>query len=961
MRVQELQKFGIDPEIIKTWIKKESDTLLPVQEEAIKQYKILEGNDLLVSAPTSSGKTFLAEIAALSNIFQRRKVLYLVPLKALAEEKYTDFYEKYASFGINVVLSTGDHSEYDAAILRGDFQLAIIVFEKMNRLLVRNKGIINNCGLVIIDEIQMTTDDTRGTNLEMLLTQILSSRGKASQKVQLIGLSAVIGDLNHLDQWLGMTVLASDKRPVELQEGILTRDGTFKYREFLSGQIGIEKFPEFIPDPRINLRSLEGRKEYQYRRLAHFVSYLVQQGDQVLVFRKWKGLTRETAFRLAVDLNLPPAREALLALKDVENSVSKEMLITALNHGVAFHNADLSSEERRIIEEYFREEDSKIRIVCATTTLAMGLNLPVKTVIINDMEKPDPDAKAFQEIPLSPAEYKNMSGRAGRFKKQDKGRSIIFADTPAQFSIFWRTYIDGELPKMSSHLANSSLLQETLLLIASEFCSSRQDVIDFFNCSYAGYLHWNRREDAGTTGQLSLLTKVDRALELCIENGLIKEAVADEWKPTELGKICALQGVSIFSFLNLLQMLPAVDPLNYQVWELLFLSTHNREIEEVHFRLSSTAFDSGEYAQTLDRLNLPHAEVLLKRSEDLLGDRYETTKRVKMSLILLDWIQGMDLREIEFKYNKDYQDKAYSGVIRSLAENSSWMLETLAEVADVKRYPAEFVQSLKILSRRVLYGVSEDSVEVAELRVPGLAREHLHRLTQWGYTSLKTLIGARIEDLQRIIPPELAMRLKEVVVTGRSSLLRKLAQRERPGLESQKLRLEKLGLETSFVVNLYQSEDLMHFAESVTDLIRNLNVASSLQKVGESGECIDYILQDGKNGVETRPASSLQVKEAGIDYTPRNPRTTVFLRVLPPQDREILLEHVADILSAAAHYIPVSIIMIGKPGFSQDAVEEVKRLSRAYSVNIQLIPAYELGERYVEVLEGQRPVAMLFR
>jgi len=974
MKVQELQKFGIDPEVIKIWVKKESPVLLPIQEEAIKQYKILEGNDLLVSAPTSSGKTFLGEIAALYNIFRRRKVLYLVPLKALAEEKYKDFYEKYDGFGIKVVLSTGDRSEYDAAILQGDFQLAVLVFEKMNRLLIRNKGIINHCGLVIIDEIQMTTDDTRGANLEMLLTQILASREKTSQNVQLIGLSAVIGHVNQLDRWLGMTVLASDKRPVELQEGILTRDGTFKYREFLSGQVGIEKFPEFVPDPRINLRSPEGRKEYQYRRLAHVVSHLVQQGEQVLIFRKWKGLTRETAFRLGMDLNLPPAQEALSALKDVENSVSKELLMAALSHGVAFHNADLSSEERRVIEEYFKEKDSKIRVVCATSTLAMGLNLPVNTVIIHDMEKPDPDAKTFQEVPLSTTEYKSMSGRAGRFGIQNKGRSILFADTPAQFSIFWRNYIDGEFPKMSSHLAHSNLLQETLLLIASELCSTQEEVLGFFRRSYAGYLHWNQSREIGAHEPVSLQNKVERALKVCAENGLIKETSVGEWKPTKLGKICALQGVSIFSFLNLLQLLPEVNPLDYHPWELLFLATHNREIEELYFRLSLAAFESGEYPRAVQDLNPPNWVTLLKKSEELLGDRYETTRHLKMSLVLLDWMEGIDLREIEFKYNKDYPDKAYGGVIRSLAENSSWMLETLAEIADAKQYDAEFVRGLKILSRRVLYGVREEEVELAELRVPGLTRENLHRLAQWGYTSLEAFAEAEIGDLQRIIPRELALQMKE-------ALQRKLTQGERQRMESQRLRLEKLGLDASPLMNLYRSADLKSFAESVANLIRNLKREWVLQRVGKSEEGVDYILRpDRRDPVVGRPAAPLRIKDPGAPYVPLDERgpepgagnkeplptpgsklqAPGFLRILPPQEKEISLEHIAEILSVAANYIPASIVLVGKPGFSRGATEEVQQLSQAYSVNIQLIPAQELGERYVEVLEGQRSLNRLF-
>ncbi|MDY0095028.1 MAG: DEAD/DEAH box helicase, partial [Candidatus Vecturithrix sp.] len=224
MTLQELQaQYQIDPEIIRIWTERESETLLPIQEAAIREHGILEGQDLLVSAPTSSGKTFLAEIVAIHAIFHQKKVIYLTPLKALAEEKYTDFSEKYSEFGLDVVISTGDRTEFDHAIERGDFHLAVLVFEKAHRLLARNKYFLDHCGLIVIDEIQMTADYSRGSTLEMLLTAILYLRGKLPAgrttnmtAMQLIALSAVLNELNHLEEWLGMKVLVSGQRPVEL-------------------------------------------------------------------------------------------------------------------------------------------------------------------------------------------------------------------------------------------------------------------------------------------------------------------------------------------------------------------------------------------------------------------------------------------------------------------------------------------------------------------------------------------------------------------------------------------------------------------------------------------------------------------------------------------------------------------------------------------------------------------------
>src|SRR5690554_1767781 len=95
MKMTELLRYGIPPEIIQLWQQQESATLLPVQAVAVKRHGLFGDGNLLIQAPTSSGKTFIGEMAALQTALRRKKVLYLVPLKALAEEKYADFREKY--------------------------------------------------------------------------------------------------------------------------------------------------------------------------------------------------------------------------------------------------------------------------------------------------------------------------------------------------------------------------------------------------------------------------------------------------------------------------------------------------------------------------------------------------------------------------------------------------------------------------------------------------------------------------------------------------------------------------------------------------------------------------------------------------------------------------------------------------------------------------------------------------
>ena len=950
MTLQDLQQqYKIDPEIIRIWTAWESETLLPIQAAAIREHHILEGHDLLVSAPTSSGKTFLAEMAAIHTIYQRKQVIYLLPLKALAEEKYADFAEKYGEFGIDVVISTGDRTEFDGAIARGNFQLAVLVFEKANRLLVRNKHFMDHCGLIIVDEIQMTADYARGSSLEMLLTAIIYSQRRDSRSFpklresgpQLIALSAVISDLHKLDEWLGLATLMSAQRPVELQEGIVRRDGTFTYRGFISKEIGVAHFPPLPPHLTFNLKSAEGKREYEYQRLRHYVAHFVAQGEQVLIFLKWKSLTRDTALRLARDLQLPPALDALTTVHEMEDSISKEILLEALRHGVAFHNADLDRDERRAIEHYFKAENSPIRVICATSTLAMGLNLPVKTVIINDLEKPDANAAIFQEVPLSSAEYKNMSGRAGRLKKQDSGRSLIFADTPAEESILWRNYIEGAFPRLDSMLGGTPpfpprsgthpypsqegrpLLQETLFLIAAGICASATEVCDFLRASYAGTLYWQDQPDAAEAMQAN----VNTAIAFCLEHELICAPAATTASPavslrvTEIGRICALQGISAESFVTLMQFLADIDPAHCDPWELIFLVTHNRELTELHFRLSQAAFESGEYWRATQERNPGHWETLVKKSEQLLQSRFEVVKRLKMALLLLDWINGVSLQQLELKYSQFYRDKSYSGTIRGLAENASWMVRLLADVAAVRHAPPTTVQRLQTLARKLLYGVPETGVELAALHVPGLTRTMIMRLAQAGYISEEHVLDAELEELSRLMPKEIAFRLQ-------NKLYRKYSRAETQHLVDQKLRLERLGYDSAFLKQVYSAATLPDFAEAVIRLLRSPQLKLILQDVLAAKA--DY----------------------GRDYLVERAAGTLLVRILPPNVREITEEHFGNLLTMGMKYQPTEFLLIGRPDFTETTATKAQQFTAAYQKPLTLYPAYEICERYVRALEG---------
>src|SRR5215468_10812833 len=212
-----LRAYGIGDEIIDIWKKSYGEYLLPIQEKAIVRHNVLGGN-LIIFAPTSSGKTLVGEIVSVHYAMAKKRALYLVPMKALAEEKYHHFKDTYGELGVKTIISTHDRKEYDQEFERKEFHIAIVVFEKLNALLVKSPNLLEGIGLVVTDELQMMGDESRGAGLELLLTKILVSPFKP----QLLGLSAVLGDAEDLASWLKAELLIDTRRPVELRKGILS-------------------------------------------------------------------------------------------------------------------------------------------------------------------------------------------------------------------------------------------------------------------------------------------------------------------------------------------------------------------------------------------------------------------------------------------------------------------------------------------------------------------------------------------------------------------------------------------------------------------------------------------------------------------------------------------------------------------------------------------------------------------
>jgi superfamily II DNA/RNA helicase len=389
-----LAAAGFPPALLQAWAGT-IPSLNALQVEAINEYGILDGQHIVVSAPTSSGKTMVGELAALKSILDRRRALFLLPLKALVSDKRRQFEQVYGPFGVRTVEATGETDDI-TPLLRGHYDIGLLTYEKFAAIVLTHPHVLEQAGTVVVDEVQMIADLSRGANLEFILT-LVRMRRRQDVEPQVISLSAVIGDTNGLERWLGTRLLRHTERPVPLNEGPQLADGRFRYIDAKSRE-------ETIAGPIIHRVYRKGSSQDW---IIPLVQKLVSEKQQVIVFRETKGDTRGCARYLAQSLGLPPAAEALASLPEGDPSQASHDLREALAHGVCFHNADLDREERRVIEEQFRKPDSTLRVIVATTTLAMGVNTPASAVVIAGLEHPG-------QQPYSVAEYKNLVGRAGR-------------------------------------------------------------------------------------------------------------------------------------------------------------------------------------------------------------------------------------------------------------------------------------------------------------------------------------------------------------------------------------------------------------------------------------------------------------------------------------------------------------------------------------------------------------------
>jgi len=677
--------------------------LYPPQEEAVHA-GVLNGKNLVLASPTASGKTLVAELCALKHILENDgKVLYLSPLRALASEKYEEF-QKYTSIRktngrkISIGISTGDFDGSDPWMGKND--VIITTNEKADSLLRHRTKWVNDISLVVADEVHLLNDAHRGPTLEVVLARLM----QINPDVQLLVLSATIKNVGELADWLKAISVTTEWRPVTLREGVIINDEI----HFKDG--GAQKIENCTKNSTLNM-----------------VVYTVKSGNQALAFagtrRNSISLAKKISKKIKPYLSKPLKRSlnqlAEQILATGERTRLGEQLAEVVRNGTAFHHAGLSGGHRRIIEKSFKE--GKIKVLTATPTLAIGMNLPARVVIINEYRRYEP---GYGYYPIPVLEYKQMAGRAGRPRYDKFGDSILVAKTEDERDYLMENYILAETEKIWSKLAVEKILRSHVLAtIASDFAHSEQGIYEFFGKTFYAHQYDARAIKAVIQKSLGFLF-TEKMIELDKNNIL---ATPFGRRVSEL-YIDPLTGVTIrdaltnradpvtdVSFLHMvsrtLDMYPKMRPYNNEMDKLqFFIEDHQSEF----------MFDLPD--PWIDRIGF----------EEFLGE-------AKMALVLNSWMnETTEDQMIE-------QFRVQPGDLYRLISNAKWLVHASHELASLFKHK-DLLQKLSRLTVRIEKGVKPELLSLVSLQ--GIGRARARVLFNSG---IKTIDDVKIAPISKLV------------------------------------------------------------------------------------------------------------------------------------------------------------------------------------------------------------------
>ncbi|MEM1874010.1 MAG: ATP-dependent DNA helicase [Candidatus Hadarchaeales archaeon] len=717
MEIQDVcKKYNLPEKIVEILGAAGIRKLFPPQKEAIEA-GVLDGKSLVLSVPTAAGKTLVAELCMLKSILKEKgKCLYVVPLRALASEKYEEFKQRYEQLGIRVGISTGDFDTADPKLAMYDILVA--TSEKVDSLLRhRAKWLADIVTVVVLDEIHLLNDPERGPTLEILATRLR----QVNPRLQILALSATIRNSDEIAEWIGAELVLSDWRPVPLKKGV-----------YLDGEIIFE-------DGERRKIKVQGS---DLETLSHDV---LQEKGQLLIFVNTRKSSQTVAEILSPISRLYLSQEEKQKLREIakeiegalgETTKTCRLLASCVRDGSAFHHAGLHHLQRRAVERGFKS--NLIKIICATPTLAAGVNLPARRVIVRDYRR---YVEPYGLVPIPVMEFHQFCGRAGRPQYDKFGEAILITHSEAEAEVLLEDFIKAPPERVTSKLATEPALRTHVLAsIAAGYATNWDSMRDFMRKTFFAFQFGVERVES----------VVERVLDFLEKNELITVR-GDVLTPTPFGELTSalyidpLSAVIIRDGLKLVSTTPPSDVA------LLHLISSTPDMPPLYLGEKDYEWLELEYSSHRSEFLVP-----VEEEDPILFEQFLAS--LKTALMLKAWVEEEREDDIHEKFGVG------AGDIRRMAETAEWLLYSSHQIAKLfKVKPA--LNPLRKLTERIRYGVKEELLELVQLE--GIGRVRARSLFSGGFKTLKDIAKASEAELASLpyIGKEIARSIKRQVET----------------------------------------------------------------------------------------------------------------------------------------------------------------------------------------------------
>ncbi|MFY4815139.1 DEAD/DEAH box helicase [Haloarcula sp. AONF1] len=609
--------------------------LYPPQRAAVEA-GVCEGAAVVAAVPTASGKTFIAQLALLT---ADGPGLYVCPLRALAREKY----EAFAALpGVDVGISTGDFDATGEALAGND--VVVATSEKVDSAIRNGASWVDELACVVVDEVHLLGAKRRGPTLEVTLATLR----RRNPELQTVALSATVDNPDAIADWLDAALVESDWRPVELRTGVAV-GGEVAFDDGTSLSVDVDSIADGADgegDEGGDAGEVgdAGDANDPTEVTAALVADAVADGGQCLAFVRSRREAVDLAERLADDglaaeLGVEDAAAAAAEeATDVDGTLTGRQPADCLRAGVAFHHAGLRSGHRGVVESAFRERD--VACICATPTLAAGINVPARRVVVRDQRRYGEGGMSW--IPT--LEVHQMCGRAGRPGLDPHGEAVLVADADTRDEVHER-YVEGEPEAVESQLADPAALRtHVLAAVATGFAATETEILDVFEGTFYA------RETGGVEDYRLVATAVGETTS--------KQYVRPETGERIVAGLRAAAGLS--------------DATTLTAFEVI---CDTPDMQDTYLGNAERA-DVYQFART----NAAHLTTDMTEPDDFEG----WLESVKTARILDEWIGGATVEELVERY------RIGPGDLDSRVERAEWLLsaaEALGETIGV-RVPA---------------------------------------------------------------------------------------------------------------------------------------------------------------------------------------------------------------------------------------------------------------------------------